>query len=444
MAFIVPMTKENLVKKLFSVAERIHFRIFGHTMSDEMRKFLGHLSWSFFGGIVAAGIMFVVNILAGRWLGPEEYGKYNFVLAVASFFGILMTLGLDTAAPRFIAIAIKEEERKAMIGFIFRRMAFTSVAVSLFLVVGILFTPFLSSNRLTFLSAITLSFFLSARSLFDGILRGERLFRWQAKLHFIESITIFAGLIFLYFFSDGHFLAYILAMVFGYVIFSSFVLFRFGSLVSKNLSLKKKKTVVRYGRYAFVGAFASFLLTGSDKLLVGSFLNGEMLGLYSAYFTVSVAPVLLLQSIVVNVFFPSVSRAVDGRPILEKINRLFLILFIPVIFFIATSTFIFVGLFGGEYRQDITLSLLFGLYAALFFIVGVKQWFLAGLSNSSILYSSTAALVAGLIQLFFTIFSLRYGHGLYLFIASIIIAQVVFFLLNNRYINHAFKKLYET
>ena len=72
-------------------------------MSGEMKNFLGNLSWSFFGGIIAAGIMLSVNIAAGRILGPVEYGKYGLVIALSSILLIPMLLGLDVALTHFIA-----------------------------------------------------------------------------------------------------------------------------------------------------------------------------------------------------------------------------------------------------------------------------------------------------------------------------------------------------
>lgn len=37
----------NLKLKLITLTEAVHRRVFGHEMSDEMRKFLKNLSWSF-------------------------------------------------------------------------------------------------------------------------------------------------------------------------------------------------------------------------------------------------------------------------------------------------------------------------------------------------------------------------------------------------------------
>ena len=99
----------SIKQRLFQIAEIIHLRVFGHAMSDEMRKFLGNLSWSFFGGIIAAGATFTVNIVAGRLLGPEEYGKYSLVFLISQIFLIPMIFGMDTAIARTISKEVSQD-----------------------------------------------------------------------------------------------------------------------------------------------------------------------------------------------------------------------------------------------------------------------------------------------------------------------------------------------
>lgn len=38
-----------LQEKSMALAGKVHLRIFGHEIGEEMRKFLGNLSWSFLG-----------------------------------------------------------------------------------------------------------------------------------------------------------------------------------------------------------------------------------------------------------------------------------------------------------------------------------------------------------------------------------------------------------
>jgi len=46
--------------KSISIAEVLHLRIFGHEMSEEMRKFIGNLGISFFGGAISSVLLFSV------------------------------------------------------------------------------------------------------------------------------------------------------------------------------------------------------------------------------------------------------------------------------------------------------------------------------------------------------------------------------------------------
>ena len=47
-------------------------------------------------------ISFVLGVLIARFYGPEEFGQLNYVLATASVFGSLSSLGLDDIVPRDI------------------------------------------------------------------------------------------------------------------------------------------------------------------------------------------------------------------------------------------------------------------------------------------------------------------------------------------------------
>lgn len=48
-------------------------------------------------------ISFVLGIFIARFYGPAEFGQLNYVLATASLFGSLSSLGLDDIVPRDMA-----------------------------------------------------------------------------------------------------------------------------------------------------------------------------------------------------------------------------------------------------------------------------------------------------------------------------------------------------
>ena len=432
----------SIVKRKFmSITEILHRRIFGHEMSDEMSKFLGNLSWSFAGGVVAGVILLLINIIAGRWLGPEEYGKYNLILALSLFFIIPMTLGLDVSAPRFIALLKKRDEKNTLAKFILKRVFFTSV---IFFLAFFLLFIFLRNNGFfdfeIVIFALCFAIFLSARNIFDGILRGRGLFQLQMKLRLLESFIIMISFVGLCLFFESSFKTYVLAIALGYLSFNIFSFVKSKIFITSMNILQRQENVIKYGMYATVGAFASFLFMGSDKILVNSFFSKNDLGLYSAYFTASIIPISQLQTTIVNVFFPTVSQALNKEVVLKKINRLSFIFFVPIILFVFSYSLVFITLFGNEYGKDLFLILLFSIYATLFFFVGIKQWFLASLSHTSIFLSSIAAIVSGTLQLFVSYFILKIYGVIWMLLLGIIFTCIVFICLNNLFISVILKK----
>jgi len=110
---------EILKQKSIPIVESLHRRIFGHEMSEEMRKFLGNLSISFFGGAFYSVLLFIVSILAGRFLGPIDYGKYALYVSLFSFFTIFLSFGLETTIIRLAAKADADMRKKIISTFIF-------------------------------------------------------------------------------------------------------------------------------------------------------------------------------------------------------------------------------------------------------------------------------------------------------------------------------------
>ncbi len=93
----------NIKKRILKIAEIIHLKIFDHEMGIKMKRFLTNLSWSFFGGFIATGMMFALNMVAGRILGPEEYGKYSSAVVLTGVLATIFVLNLDISSIRYLA-----------------------------------------------------------------------------------------------------------------------------------------------------------------------------------------------------------------------------------------------------------------------------------------------------------------------------------------------------
>ena len=96
---MLPLIKDNFQ----SIAEKIYEKVFKEEITPNIKIFFKNLTYVVFGYGVAAIFIFVFQVLIGRALGPQEYGKYVLIDSAAAFLSIFMTLGVSTAAIKYNA-----------------------------------------------------------------------------------------------------------------------------------------------------------------------------------------------------------------------------------------------------------------------------------------------------------------------------------------------------
>lgn len=435
----------GLKKILLSKVEIFHLYIFGHKISRQMKDFLKNLSWSFFGGMIAGIVLFAVNILAGRWLGPNEYGKYSLIVAISFFLVAPMTLGLEVSASRFITIVQTQGIKNCIGKFILKRTILSTLVIGLMGIIFILaIRPKLGIGSSLFYTALFLSMVSAVRLVADGILRGQNLFRKQALLRLTEGLIIMVVfLILIILIKNKNYLIYIISVICGYLVF--FFLFLKGFWRRDVGNFYQGKTIdfqeiIKYGYFASIGVLATFLFIGSDKILVNKFLDTSNLGIYSAYFTTVILPMVQIQVLFNNVFFPAISKSKNKVVQLKKINKIALISFPLLLPLIWIFIFVVIKLFGRQYPTDLSLICLFGIYALIYLYVNIRQWILASISTKSIFFSSIVALIAGIIQLILSFWILKTTQNLHYLLITIIFSYLVFIGLNSWFIKISLKK----
>lgn len=378
MVFIAAMTKENLVKKLFSVAERIHLRIFGHAMSDEMRRFLGHLSWSFSGGIIAAGIMFAVNILAGRWLGPEEYGKYNAALSFATILSTIYLFGMDVSSVRYLSDRKFSKLKRKIFTTVLLSVIFLQLIVILILfLVQKNFPNVINISNEIFLLAVLLAIVISHKALANGFLRAFHEFKRQGIYRILDAgVVLIAFFVAVLFFGQRNMSSYANSFLLGGAMFVLFSLWSLRKNISEyDLSILKKM-FSEYNRYVLFLSLIG-IIVASDKLIIGRFLGFKELGYYSAYYASSHLFVAELGGIFMNVFWPSVIKNSKSiQMILRKVVRLFVFGAPFWVILISASTFSLISLFGKGYPIRYDYLVLFSMNTFLGFLFSIFTGFL--------------------------------------------------------------------
>lgn len=71
--------------------------------NNEIKRVINNSGWLIFDKICRLGLSLIVTAWVARYLGPEQFGDYSYVLAFLAFFQAVSILGLDNIVVRDIA-----------------------------------------------------------------------------------------------------------------------------------------------------------------------------------------------------------------------------------------------------------------------------------------------------------------------------------------------------
>lgn len=347
-------------RMLVQFVEKVHKKLFGHEISQEMKNFIVNLFWSFFGGGVAAVIVLAVNIFAGRLMGPSEYGRYNLVLVICSYLFIPIFFGLDTASVRAIARAKDLKERSE---YISGAALFISLSLVVVLIAAFLFEKSLSSLFSTDVSLVRFSLlfaiFLTLKMAFDGFIRGIQEFKYQFASRLVETFAIIVMFLALFvFLKRSTYISYIYVLATGAIALSCLYLWKLKPYLGY-FRLDKLKEQLSHGKFFMLTAALATVFMSFDKLVINRYSSSFQLGLYGAYYTASITLVAQLTSMFNNVFFPAIAKNLN-KAVFAKIEKLLFISFVPLLVVITGIVFLIVKLYGAKYGVHFNYILIFG------------------------------------------------------------------------------------
>lgn len=92
-------------------------------ISPELRKILGNTTWLFGEKVLQLFLGLFVGVWVARYLGPEGFGLYNYIIAIVLLFSVVAKLGLEQIVVRDISRDISQKEETLGTGCILRFVA---------------------------------------------------------------------------------------------------------------------------------------------------------------------------------------------------------------------------------------------------------------------------------------------------------------------------------
>ncbi len=252
---------------------------------------------------ILAGIF--VGILVARYLGPEDFGKLSYVLAITSLLVPFYTLGLDAIAPRELVYnKFKQQE--------------TINTVFLLKFLGCIFI-FLLTVLITFLfhfndkTIIILGFFIGFSFIFKSV---ETLDIWflnklQSKYSVIarnvgrifaagfKIVFIFMGFSVIYFGAAVTIEAFIMAVVLIYLFLKNESRFKWKNF---HINFDEIKNLLKISLpFIFIG-FISAAILSIDKVMLKNMLNDYAVGLYSVSALILSTFLFMINAVLLSVY----------------------------------------------------------------------------------------------------------------------------------------------
>jgi len=414
---------KNFFQNLFSY---FYQRIFHEEMGSRLKNFLENLSYVVGGTVIAILLSSTFNILAGRVLGREEYGKFTLVCAIAVFLYIPILFGLHTAMVKYGAEKEDFQRQSKIIS--------TTYILVFFLIIISIFFYFLFFSQLSkifsvspeiFSLSIIFAVLFAFYTLTTETIRGLNQMKIFAILKSVYGAILLA--VFLFFICNK-FLSFksgVFSMYFAYGIAGGVLLVFFLRKYFKfNFDRTWANKLMRYSFWAAIGGVSFSIYTDIDKILINKYLTISDVGIYKAYYFASIDVAVLLFGIFNTVFFPTASRYENKEVLFKKINKFlpyFIVMGIPFIFL---CEFVILKLYGKEYPFNPLWAILLGIASMCIWIDGIYGWTLSSVGKEGVRIVSLAAVILALLNIVLNI-KLIPLVGILGAIISIILAFIV-------------------
>ena len=345
-------------------------------INAEYQKILKNIGWLFFDRIFRMGMGLVVGAWVARYLGPSDFGIFNYLLATIGILTPFASLGLEN----MVVKELVENPSKAKI--------IMSTAITLRIISGLI----------AFAVCVTIFYFLKGdepQTLYIGIILALTLIAQaliSIELYYQSKVASRIAVI-------SQSVAYIIANVLKVVLILSgasliafavvtalemtlgglFMLYSLKRFSKQSLAIALDKVLAKdlmvRGWPLIFSGFMIMIYMRIDQIMLGEMVNDHEVGMYSAALKISEIW-YIIPAILCNSFFPSI---IDGKKLSQKIyfkkfQRLFDILFL-ISLAIAIGVTIFsdliIDILYGEQYSGAALILTIHIWAAVFVFLGV-------------------------------------------------------------------------
>lgn len=344
---------------------------------------LSNTGWLFADKILRMGVGLFVGVWIARYLGPEQYGLWNFAIAFVALFGAFATLGLDSIVVREL---VKNPERQnELLGTAFVLKLIGALIALILAMLSILFVR----------SGETLTFWLVALSAAGFIFQSVNVIDFYFQANVKSRYTVYAanaGFILMtlakvvLLISSAPLIAFAWVGLGEVALTTLFLLFAYRinhhHICEWRYNISVAQELLKHSWPLILSSLAIMIYMRIDQIMIGQLLGDNEVGLFSAAVRISEVwyfiPIAIANSV-----FPAIIRTKKHSEELysQRLQKLLNSMVVLALLIAAPLTFIagwIVDILYSEAYLQAGKVLAIHVWAGVFVFLGVasNQWFL--------------------------------------------------------------------
>lgn len=376
-----------------------------------------NVAWQLAEKIIRLSATIVVSALVARYLGPEGFGKFNYINAIIAIILVVTSLGLNRILVRESTHCVSEIDHNILVSTAFFLRLISSV---LFFLIISFFMIFFNADEDIFYIIPLASIIFVSFDVIDYHLQGQSIFKVATTCRVIGFA--FASLLRVYFvFTESKISYFYLTILVEYAITGVLIYITSQNKYKNktNISLrlfssKKAKTLLNESWPEIIAGFGAITFMKMDQIMLQYLQGDTSVGIYSAATRISESWYFIPTAFVAAIF-PVLMKKYnenesDNRKdeVMENISCVMSIL-VWLSIFAAIFTNLFGGniidlVYGSQYSESATILKLH-IWAGVFLCMGITSgsWLVAEKRLKLNLYRNLSGLALNFILNIFLI-----------------------------------------
>jgi len=383
---------------------------------------------------MVAGLL--VGIWVARYLGPEQFGLFSYVLAFTAIFGGAAKLGLDDIIVR--ELVNNPENSDTYLG-----TAFWLKVIGAFIVMGLMaaIVPFTSNDA----TVNTFIFIIAAGLVFQSFEVVEFYFQSHVLAKIVSTCKFFqlalSSIIKIYLvLIEAELLYFVLVTTFDALTLavSYFIAYK----IRKNpdfykcFDLSVAKQLLKNSWPLMLSMLLIMLYMKIDQIMINEMLGHHEVGIYSAGIKL-IEALFFLPTIIVTSVFPAILNARNTSNAIYEIRliRLFsliLLLSMPIVIVLYfSSSWLILFMFGESYAEAISVLTIYAFILPFVFLSVVSsRWFIAEKLQKMLFHRAFIAVIINIVLNCFLIPAYGIEGAAFATLVTYVFIAVLFDLLN--------------